>query len=203
MQLQLTLETNTKQCRKCRETLPLTEFHKNRGAKDGLFHWCKTCAKAHSKRRWEEYPEVREAHRATVRRYRDRVSGIEEPFVPNTVYRLPDEYRRTQSPTHKRRTLETALFLRAVKTRVGCQICGITDADLLDYHHVDQSTKSFTLSARAARNVANPDRLMAEIKKCACLCSNCHRKHHLGKMDVGHLAPIDDNTILRVLNDLG
>jgi hypothetical protein len=34
-----------KQCNKCKETKPVSEFSKNKTFKDGLMHWCKKCKK--------------------------------------------------------------------------------------------------------------------------------------------------------------
>ena len=38
-----------KQCTRCREFKPETEFYKNRSMKSGLASWCKTCAAEYSK----------------------------------------------------------------------------------------------------------------------------------------------------------
>lgn len=202
MQLQLTLETSTKQCRKCLAQKPLTEFHRNRGSRDGLYAYCKSCANAESKRRWEEFPEVREAHRAIEHRYKARLRGDEPAFSPRCVYQLPPEIRRTKSNTTKRRTVETMLFLHAVKSAVGCQVCGERDPYCVDFHHIDPASKHFAISARATRSVVNPKKIIDEIKKCVCLCANCHRKHHHRGLDTEQLAPIDDGTLLRVIDSL-
>lgn len=37
----------TKQCCKCGNKLPKSEFHKHRNRKDGLQTWCKSCVKEH------------------------------------------------------------------------------------------------------------------------------------------------------------
>ena len=37
-----------KTCSKCKESKPLTEFHKNRGNKDGLHNYCKECNRANT-----------------------------------------------------------------------------------------------------------------------------------------------------------
>ncbi|WMM35554.1 hypothetical protein [Vibrio phage PJN101] len=41
----------TKQCTKCKQELPLTEFNKRQASKDGLQHKCRSCASA-MKRDW-------------------------------------------------------------------------------------------------------------------------------------------------------
>jgi hypothetical protein len=60
-----------------------------------------------------------------------------------------------------------------------CAHCKLREPDHLeiyDYHHIDPSTKLYTVS-----NMMNGpmDRLIAEVDKCLLLCSNCHRKEHV------------------------
>ena len=38
--------SSKKQCTKCGEWKSKSEYHKNSKAKDGLYHWCKECARA-------------------------------------------------------------------------------------------------------------------------------------------------------------
>lgn len=38
-------EMKTKKCSKCKRELPITEFHRNKAAKDGLQSHCKECTK--------------------------------------------------------------------------------------------------------------------------------------------------------------
>jgi hypothetical protein len=82
MQLQLIAVPKTKQCRKCHRNLNPSDFPKDRGRKDGLFLWCKDCAKAHSARRWRDVPHVRIQHGPSVRRSEkrriDRIRQIRE-----------------------------------------------------------------------------------------------------------------------------
>lgn len=63
-----------------------------------------------------------------------------------------------------------------------CEICGlkrntIDDLEIFDFHHTDQSNKSFDLSdkmhSRKWTEIKN------ELDKCMMLCANCHRKQHL------------------------
>lgn len=203
MQLQLTLSTSTKQCTKCRESKPLTEFHKNRSARDGLYCYCKSCAKSEAKRRWQEFPEVREAHKETTRRYKARLRGEMPAFTPRgTGYKLPEDLFPKKRNPGRRRMVEALLFVNAVKAEVGCQVCGEREPVCIDFHHVDPATKKYTLGARFSRQTTDPERVMAEMRKCICLCANCHRKHHWGTLDTSTLAPVDDATMLRALNRL-
>lgn len=67
------VELATKTCTKCGETKPLTEFHRNRKAPDGLSWNCKECNRAQARqsaarRRAEMGDEVWLAHQRERRR---------------------------------------------------------------------------------------------------------------------------------------
>ena len=42
---------DTKRCCRCKETKDASEYHKDKGMKDGLYSWCKSCAKANTRKR--------------------------------------------------------------------------------------------------------------------------------------------------------
>lgn len=66
-----------------------------------------------------------------------------------------------------------------IKAQMGCAKCGDSRAYVLDFHHIDPTTKTNTI-ARLTSNRYDYDNkdLQAEIKKCIVLCANCHREWH-------------------------
>lgn len=64
--------------------------------------------------------------------------------------------------------------------KVQCSQCGESHPATLDFHHRDKSEKEFSISTAVA-NGSSLKRILAEIKKCDVLCSNCHRKVHWDK----------------------
>ena len=59
-----------------------------------------------------------------------------------------------------------------------CQICGYDKyLGALEFHHIDPSTKADT--TKTIVGLRREDRF-AEIRKCALLCSNCHREVEAG-----------------------
>jgi hypothetical protein len=58
-----------------------------------------------------------------------------------------------------------------------CNVCGENDVVLLDFHHIDPTTKDITI-ANAVRSQWTIERIKIEISKCIVLCANCHRKLH-------------------------
>lgn len=61
-----------------------------------------------------------------------------------------------------------------------CSICNYDKCiAALDFHHVDPSRKDFNIANLA--NIAfkkNLEAIKAELDKCICVCSNCHRELH-------------------------
>lgn len=71
------------------------------------------------------------------------------------------------------------IWLDKLKKSEECGRCGLKDHRVLDFHHKDGSSKSFSI-ANGVVNGMNIDRLQTEINKCVILCSNCHRIVHYG-----------------------
>ena len=57
-----------------------------------------------------------------------------------------------------------------------CVKCGETRKHIIQFHHIDPNTKCFSISS--TRNFNLTDKFSEEIKKCICLCSNCHDEFH-------------------------
>ena len=69
-----------------------------------------------------------------------------------------------------------------------CQRCGYkASMAALDFHHLIESEKSFALSDGYSFSLR---KLFEEMKKCVCLCANCHRELH---------ADCFDNSTLRII----
>jgi hypothetical protein len=88
-------------------------------------------------------------------------------------------YRMQYYAERRARNLE----LRDEARAGGCMVCGEMDPVCLDFHHRDPATKEHALS-RLWTSTASEERIRDEISKCVILCSNCHRKHHAGKLDL-------------------
>lgn len=64
-----------------------------------------------------------------------------------------------------------------------CINCPESDKSCLDYHHVNPSEKDRSI-ADFIQKYSKIDKVIEEYKKCVCLCSNCHRKFHAGKIQI-------------------
>ena len=79
---------------------------------------------------------------------------------------------RNQAKRHEQRS--KALEIKGGK----CLICGYNKAQRsLDFHHVNEGTKSFALGDRWDRPWKEIEK---ELKKCVLLCGNCHGELHEG-----------------------
>jgi hypothetical protein len=67
-------------------------------------------------------------------------------------------------------------FLRNLRKNSKCARCGEPHWACLDFHHIDPSTKSFSVNMMGGAHSIK--RIQEEIAKCIVLCSNCHRKEH-------------------------
>lgn len=81
---------------------------------------------------------------------------------------------------NRQRVLLNREYVASLK--LACEQCGEDHPGVLDFHHLDPSTKEGTVSDIAWSSL---DRLTAEIAKCVCWCSNCHRKHHWEERNTG------------------
>ena len=74
-------------------------------------------------------------------------------------------------------------FLNEIKSR-GCAICDEKEVACMDFHHLDPKKKDFLLSRITNGDITSIKRIKKEVQKCACICSNCHRKVHVGLLEV-------------------
>ena len=74
----------------------------------------------------------------------------------------------------QRRNKRKALFVEELGG--ACSDCGNTyPLACYDFHHIDESTKSFEIAPALDRNI---NMIREEVQKCVLLCSNCHRIRH-------------------------
>ena len=70
-------------------------------------------------------------------------------------------------------------FVDAQRTQ--CIKCGETRSYVLDFHHKNETEKSFTIGAMKR---GNKDIIQKELDKCVVLCANCHRELHYLKISL-------------------
>ena len=175
------MNKTTKICSKCGRELPLTDFYVRRQSKDGRDYKCKDCSKAYAQMRRRDYPELtkqiatrtREKHREEIRQ-REREAYALNKNDPNYIEKRRDYYRKVQAPKSKAKRKKVKDNLN--NSKPPCEKCGEARGYVLQYHHIDPNTKEFAIGATCGGR--KKSRLIAEIKKCICLCANCHKEFH-------------------------
>ena len=62
-----------------------------------------------------------------------------------------------------------------------CGVCGYDKSiAALEFHHLDPNEKDFAPSGKSCSREV----FVGELRKCVMLCSNCHREHHAGELDL-------------------
>lgn len=72
-------------------------------------------------------------------------------------------------------------WLFNLKLTLKCEQCGMAHPGCLEFHHLDAAAKSFAISAGIS-NGKSKETILAEMKKCRVLCSNCHKIEHYNQL---------------------
>ena len=76
-----------------------------------------------------------------------------------------------------------------LKQTLGCAICGVGIPEALQFHHLEDHVKEKSISRLLSNNAGLP-KIISEIEKCSCLCSNHHLMLHSEKYTLPVLKPI-------------
>ena len=122
-------------------------------------------------------------------------------------------HREVWYPKNKARRIElNKTWKKAVKEKfdaykatLSCVLCNENESCCLDFHHLEESKKDFSIS-KGLVNGKSLEQLFKEIEKCVVLCSNCHRKVHAGVAQLAeqHSCKVtDESSNLSVSTTLG
>jgi len=92
-----------------------------------------------------------------------------------------EKYAEKYNKRNNERRVRQKKQLEEYKDTLSCVGCGEDENCCLEFHHIDSSNKEFTIGASMQYKW---ERILEELKKCVCLCSNCHNKLHAGKLDL-------------------
>lgn len=155
-----------KQCKKCKQELPLDKFYKSKYTKDGYRSYCKECDKEnnrdyylkHRKDLIQKQKEYTNNNREKVRNYQNQYSNLHKEDRKIYYKDLADD----------KRSLLNSLKYPCVK-------CGEERPWVIAFHHINPENKSFTISDKYRGSI---ELIVNEVKKCVCLCHNCHAEFH-------------------------
>lgn len=84
------------------------------------------------------------------------------------------------------------LMLRGFGSK--CQVCGYNRCHrALEFHHLNPNKKDITLS----KSIYSWETTKNELKKCICLCANCHRELHEGLIKIDDTKEYFDETLVK------
>lgn len=141
-------DIKTKVCSKCGKELPMTNEYFYKRG-NGYQSPCKEC----ERKRQKEYYET---HKEEVRERLDKYNKAHYDYYKKRRERVRDEF--------------------FTKWKKPCQKCGEQRLYLIQFHHIDPATKEFDISTNVSRKKIKM--CEEEVKKCVCLCSNCHDEFH-------------------------
>ena len=78
----------------------------------------------------------------------------------------------------KQNKMRTINRRRDMLSVFACRACGLNEPDVIQWHHLDPSTKEFDVW----RTAWSEEKFWNEILKCIPLCANCHVKIHKEKL---------------------
>lgn len=98
------------------------------------------------------------------------------------------EYYKTWYKSHKtaqysrvlQRREKISQWLNDLKLTLKCETCGNNHPAVIQFHHIDPSTKDGSIS-NFTQTGWSIDRIKKEISKCKVLCANCHFILHWNK----------------------
>lgn len=113
-------------------------------------------------------------------------------------YRTTDAGKEMRNKERKRRFQINLGLYQAVKEQQKCCMCPESDPACIDFHHLVPRKKRRALVVLIR---ASFTRVVAEMAKCVCLCANCHRKFHAGRLPLpADLQPLSVEFLTACLN---
>lgn len=137
-------------CSRCGINKPSSDYtiiNDKRGKIPYLFNQCKKCKSEYQKSYQKKYDSE------YAKKYRQNNQ---------------DKIKQWDRAGYEKRKKRWENFMKTQK----CSRCGISDHRVLQWHHIDPSTKTMTIGAQARQG--KWDQIMEEVKKCICVCANCH-----------------------------
>lgn len=159
---------SVKTCSVCGRTMNVKMFYRWKYSKDGLRSQCKECCKVANKQYYDTHSEeLVEYQRYYVTNNFDKVANYQHKYWEDNKASLKEYNRMSRSAKRE--------FVNGLKTN--CVKCGESRKYIIDFHHKNPSEKTFEISDIFRRS---EEEVINEVKKCVCLCRNCHGEfHHL------------------------
>lgn len=112
-------------------------------------------------------------------------------------YRSTNHGKTQNSIWQKSYNEDRRQLIQQIKIDYGCFFCGLLIPEALDFHHI--LPKSFNISQIGAHGKSA---ILDEIAKCICVCANCHRQIHSGRIQIPDTIMLIDTSKYRKAHNL-
>lgn len=160
--------SNVRVCVKCGFEKPTSEFYRESNV-------CRECVRI---RKHLYYMAHREEVLSKSQRYyvdnEERIKEYKKKWYrenPEKVLAHRAGQRENARLNEQKKRAQLFAIYNEVKTP--CVKCGETRLYVIEFHHIDPGEKERTIS-----QMRNMDKVREEVKKCVCLCANCHKEFH-------------------------
>ncbi len=134
----------------------------------------KVCVKCNLEKSTEEYPRSKD--------YKDGIRSFcracHNEYKKQYYKSCSIEQKEAAKARNRKYQIELREWISNEVKKDGCCLCGESNPICLDFHHVIQEEKSDWIHRLISLN--SRKKLEIELRKCAVVCSNCHRKIHAG-----------------------
>lgn len=127
----------------------------------------KTCSKC------KRPKPVTEFHKSKKDRY-GRQSRCKSCANGNSAKHFIENKQHYREKSRKQKQAVRGWYFN-LKAKLKCCRCPESHSACLDFHHRNPKTKRFNIASAVWEGLSIP-KILAEIKKCDVVCSNCHRK---------------------------
>jgi hypothetical protein len=114
--------------------------------------------------------------------FKNKAKGYYQPIcracrktLDSQLYKTSDKRKESVKAAVQRNQVKHREYVWRYLETHPCVECGETDPRVLEFDHLDRSTKTGAVSTIAS--YCSKKRIDEEIAKCRVLCCNCHRRH--------------------------
>lgn len=104
---------------------------------------------------------------------RSRCKACNRVEARNSYEKNPAPYKRRARVCRKKIAVAMKEWLRGLKSKYGCCVCGEREVCVLDFHHVGD--KDICVTTAISKGVKAVEQ---ELHRSTIVCANCHRKIH-------------------------
>lgn len=156
-------------CTRCGIEKDESEFYRDYRYGEGHYKSiCKSCWSERKKQyRLTHAVEISESSKRYYREHKDEINRRTSKWQQDNRERITEQQRI------KRQPFKEKLF--SLKTP--CVKCGEDRLLVIQFHHINPQDKLFQINQNAVKK-RSEEEIETELKKCVCLCSNCHFEFH-------------------------